>query len=372
MLMTAGLGERLRPYTRHLAKPFLPLLGRPVVDYSIQALVNAGVDRFVANLHHLPDSSKAELERVASTVRERLPNQLIDWRWSDERKQLLGSAGGLRQALVEFQEEPFFLINGDVLMDIDFQKLAEAHRRNKKEFGALFTLAIHRCSPGVGRYNEVFLKRQGAGMSITGLRGRDQLRANVPFYTGCAVIEPEVLRPLPQGVPVDFVVSCLIPAIEAGRAGALEVDGAWYDIGSPELWWKTHLDLIRSYEERRLPSAWLETWDLSLQKIAPGFYCSRGHGIEESVSGCAELIEPLSCTGYLGASTPGNIPFSTENLRALATANSTEVNSNCLREVVFYGLPPNLAPVLFSKGVCTKLISAFGGVSQFSKEIGEG
>lgn len=365
MLMTAGLGERLLPYTRHVAKPFLPILGRPVVDYSIRALLKAGVSRLVANLHHLPDSSRAELDQVSAKCREQNPARLIDWRWSDERKQLLGSAGGLRQALEQFQEVPFFLINGDVLMDVDFSMLAEAHQRNRKEFGALFTLAIHRCSPGEGRYNEVFLKRQGGGMAITGLRGRDQLRAKVPFYTGCAVIEPEVLRLLPLGVPLDFVVSCLLPAIEAGRAGALEVDGEWYDIGSPRLWWSTHLDLIRGYEDRHLPSAWMEAWDLSLHKISPGFYCSREQSVLETVSACRDLFETESCSGFIGPNTPGNIPFSNEAFRSLARSDSKNSKLSSLGDVVLYGLPPSAGTASFSEGALNRVLSAYGESSQF-------
>ena len=67
MILTAGLGTRLRPLTLEKAKPVIPLLGKPLVVRLIECLHEMGVSAFRLNLHHLPRDDPIGLRR--STVR---------------------------------------------------------------------------------------------------------------------------------------------------------------------------------------------------------------------------------------------------------------------------------------------------------------
>ena len=58
MLMTAGLGTRLRPFTQFMAKPMLPLMGIPMAQYVLDSLNVSGVSRVVANIHHHSEKTK--------------------------------------------------------------------------------------------------------------------------------------------------------------------------------------------------------------------------------------------------------------------------------------------------------------------------
>src|SRR4051794_34692208 len=91
MIMAAGVGSRLRPFTDLKAKALLPVLGIPVIQFQMDSLVHSGVSRLVVNVHHHAVSTQEglqSLDRGASALQT-----------SDESGLLLGSAGGIRNAL---------------------------------------------------------------------------------------------------------------------------------------------------------------------------------------------------------------------------------------------------------------------------------
>jgi N-acetyl-alpha-D-muramate 1-phosphate uridylyltransferase len=84
MVLAAGLGTRMRPFNGHVPKPLVQVGGKPLVDYVLDRLADAGVERAVVNVHHLAD----QLER--HLAQRQRPEIMI----SDERSELLGTAGG--------------------------------------------------------------------------------------------------------------------------------------------------------------------------------------------------------------------------------------------------------------------------------------
>ena len=89
MVLAAGLGTRLRPITDRMPKPLVPIAGKPMIDYVLDALVEAGVMRAVVNVHHFADQMTAHL------ARRQAPEILI----SDETGALMNSGGGLAKGL---------------------------------------------------------------------------------------------------------------------------------------------------------------------------------------------------------------------------------------------------------------------------------
>lgn len=86
MLMAAGLGTRLMPFTERAPKALLPVLGVPIAQFALDSLARAGVDRVVANVHHHASAAKQGLAQ--------LDRGDADFFVSDESERLLGSAGG--------------------------------------------------------------------------------------------------------------------------------------------------------------------------------------------------------------------------------------------------------------------------------------
>lgn len=270
MLMAAGLGTRLRPFTELEPKALLPLIGVPMAQFALDSLASAGVERVVANVHHLSERATSGLRALDLAGAELI--------LSDESAELLGSAGGLRLAAPHFKkDQPFFLLNADVLCDVDLNALARAHRRLHAQHGVRITLTVFMqppLEPGETQreaYREIFFDRD-SGLVM----GLGQKRLGRPFFVGAAVIEPDALLGLPSQGPAEFVPKLLEPAIRDGRAGVYFTQGRWHDVGSPALWLQTHVALLKALETGRLSSQWRRRIEKSNYRIAPESWVSQG------------------------------------------------------------------------------------------------
>src|SRR5439155_16440805 len=121
---------RLQPLTLARAKPAMPVAGEPLVRRIIRWLRSCDVTDLVLNLHYLPDTLTAVVGDGADLG--------VRVRYSWEQPQVLGSAGGPRQALSILGANTFYLINGDTLTDLDLTAVATAHQQS----GARVTLAL--------------------------------------------------------------------------------------------------------------------------------------------------------------------------------------------------------------------------------------
>ena len=116
-LLAAGFGTRLRPLTLCRPKPLLPLMGRPMIDYALHQLVEAGFSNILVNAHHL-------YEHVQNWVNETSNNSNVNIDIQVELPDILGTGGGLRAA-IENLGEKVLVWNGDIISDIDVRKLFE-------------------------------------------------------------------------------------------------------------------------------------------------------------------------------------------------------------------------------------------------------
>ena len=89
MVLAAGLGTRLRPITNTMPKPLVEIAGKPMIDYVLDLLAEAGVTKAAVNVHHFADQMEGHLSQ------RRSPEILI----SDERNALMNSGGGLAKGL---------------------------------------------------------------------------------------------------------------------------------------------------------------------------------------------------------------------------------------------------------------------------------
>ncbi|MCR5050769.1 MAG: nucleotidyltransferase family protein [Paludibacteraceae bacterium] len=119
MIFAAGMGTRLKPLTDRMPKALVPLAGKPLLQWQIEKLREAGITDIVVNVHHFPDM-------IIDAVR-----QADGWgcrvQISDERDGLLDTGGGLRKARTMLGNEPFLACNVDILSTIDVRALIAAH-----------------------------------------------------------------------------------------------------------------------------------------------------------------------------------------------------------------------------------------------------
>lgn len=228
MVLAAGLGLRMRPLTLLRAKPVLPVLNRPLLEWTMVRLARAGVKDVVVNLHHLPETVTAVLgsgRRFGLRIR-----------YSREST-ILGTGGGPRAVREVFGDEPLLLVNGDVLFDLDLRRLLAAHRAS----GARATLAL-RPNPVPHAYSPVVSDRKGRILSIA--RRPAGARGAVSMFASVHVMDPALLERLPEGAS-DSVLDLYIPLLaEGAHLQGVPSRGAWYDFGRPSLYRDAQLRLL--------------------------------------------------------------------------------------------------------------------------------
>jgi len=233
-LPAAGFGERLRPATSHLPKPLLPILGTPIIERILNKLARVCDGKIGINLHW-----KADLLRAwagASPWSERIVFFPED--------PILGTGGALKNAESMLSKRPFIVHNSDILLDIDFARLAEAHLSS----GNTATLVCHR----LPHLSNVVIDDSGQVLDVEnpGASRPDSSHiANKVAYTGIAVYSPEILGFLPAGV--SHATVAWVAASKAGfKVRVMDVTGAyWNDVGDPATFARGVLDALRERGE---------------------------------------------------------------------------------------------------------------------------
>jgi NDP-sugar pyrophosphorylase family protein len=220
LILTAGLGTRLRPLTYIRAKAAVPVNGDPLARRAAKWLAAHGFRDQVFNLHHHPATVAAALgDGSALGVRVR-------YSWEQP---VLGSAGGPRHALPLLTDgggERFVIVNGDTLTNVDLDALAERHRTS----GALVTMALI-SNPAPEKYGGVLVSDDGF---VTGFTRAGRAPASFHFI-GVQVAEATTFAGLPDGVPHE-TVNALYPELIGRNPHAIAgfiSDAAFRDIGTP-------------------------------------------------------------------------------------------------------------------------------------------
>ncbi len=218
MVMAAGLGKRMRPLTATRPKPLVEVAGKALIDHVLDRLRAAGVGKVVVNVHYLPDALEAHLTARAAD---------FDLKFSDERKQLLETGGGMIQAEPLIGADPFLVINSDNYW-IDgpsdtLQLLASLWR--EADMDALLLL-VPQARAGNHRGQGDFHMNADGRLSR---RGKGKV---APFvFTGIQMVSKRLLRDAPEG---PFSTNILWDrAIEEGRCFGAVHQGLWFDVGNP-------------------------------------------------------------------------------------------------------------------------------------------
>ena len=218
MVLSAGLGTRMRPLTDKTAKPLIPVAGKPLIDYALDRFSAAGVERAVVNVHYFADLVEAHV-----TARK-TPNIII----SDERDLLLETGGGLKKARGHFTDEPIFCTNTDAILDDrggeEACALLAAAWRPEAMDALLLLVPIENTMGYAGRGD--FDRRDNGAIS---LRSGD----SAPYvFTGLQILTPALIDKGPDGK-----FSTRILWDEAGKKGRLHgivYDGFWMHVGDPQ------------------------------------------------------------------------------------------------------------------------------------------
>jgi NDP-sugar pyrophosphorylase family protein len=280
MILAAGFGTRLGTLSDERPKPLLPVADVPLIRYAEALLHAAGVSRIVVNLHHRGELIERELGDAVVYSRE---------------GRILGTAGGIRRALPLLGDEPFFVVNGKILLDLDLDEVLRAHRAS----GAAATLVV-RPDPEARRWGAISAPENGG--PIRSILGDGDF-----MFTGVHVISPALVARFPDdGQERCIVKQGYIPWIAEGAPiHAYVARGYFMEHSTPARYLEGNRNVLRGIATLRHPPGVLVGVDpgarvdptatiVSPVRIGPG-----------AVIGAAAVVGPDAVVGARAVVAPG-------------------------------------------------------------------
>ena len=219
MILAAGLGTRLRPYSLLRPKPLFPVVNTPLILRIIEQLRLAGCDSIVVNAHHLREQISALLSKDPG-----ISLQLEDI--------ILGTGGGLRLARPCFGADPVLVVNGDIYHTIDLGWVMSEHQRldDSWQASAPVTMVLH----DFPRFNGVAVDQDLRVLGFDGYSDNLPPDANRLAFAGIHVVDPAIFERMPSGAFYN-IIDCYRELISEGIPvrGILAQDHLWSDIGTP-------------------------------------------------------------------------------------------------------------------------------------------
>lgn len=231
VVLVGGFGTRLRPLTNDVPKPMLPVIHRPMIVHLVDRLAAAGVSDVVLALGFKPEPFQTAFpDGYHGDVR-------VHYAVEPEPLDTAGAIGFAAHAAGV--QGTFLVANGDVITDLDFAALTEAHRA----FGGDATLHLTAVDDP-SAFGVVETDADGAVRRFLEKPTSGETDSNL-INAGTYVFEPSVLDHIPplRRVSVERTV---FPALVAeGRLFGMPSDDYWLDAGSPEQYLQANLDLVR-------------------------------------------------------------------------------------------------------------------------------
>jgi len=228
LILAGGEGTRLRPLTSTIPKPVVPLVGRPFIAYMIEWLRRHGVDDVILGCGFMADGVRAVLGDGAGLG--------VRLRYLEEPSPL-GTGGALKFA-EEWLQERFFMLNGDVLTDIDLTAQLAVHQRT----GARATLALYAVEDP-SAYGLVRLGADDAVSDFIEKPGAADLDTNL-INAGAYILEREVLDGMPPAGSTVSIEREVFPALVGRGLYGYEASGYWLDIGTPQRYLQGTYDIL--------------------------------------------------------------------------------------------------------------------------------
>lgn len=223
MILAAGYGTRLRPLTDIRPKALCPVWGKPLLERWIWQAAEEGFRRVVVNAHHMPQKMTEYFESHSWPI----PVQVL------VEQEILGTGGGVRQALEVLDDATLMVVNADVAAKVSLRGLVAIHQSR----GAPATMLLCRTH----RFDTVRVNAEGTAVTgfcpLTTASGQSGLWT----FTGIHVLEPSALRSMPLRKPF-HIIDVYKDWIAHGTppAAVCQEHLWWLDMGSLESYWNLH------------------------------------------------------------------------------------------------------------------------------------
>lgn len=277
VVLAAGYGKRLRPLTDIVPKPLVPLFTVPMVELALLRLRTLGprLGPVAVNLHHLPDALERHLGDGHAFG--------VDIRYSDERGEILGTGGALRALESFLTDDPFLVLNGDVVFDAPPSRLVELWH----EWGrpaAVVGLARDDAQPHL----HLVARDEDTGLVVSIGDRPAPAPSLVPrwIFAGMHLLTREVFEALPPAGFACAVRDGYVPLLTRGSPvlGVPFAAAAWHDVGTPAAYLEAHRALFGA-----LPGIVAGAPSWRCEEVAPGIF----EGPDVHIGDNVELRPPV-------------------------------------------------------------------------------
>jgi mannose-1-phosphate guanylyltransferase / phosphomannomutase len=249
VLMAGGSGTRLRPLTCDLPKPMVPILNRPIAEHIINLLKRHHITEIIVTLHYLPDILRDYFHDGKDFG--------VQMTYAVEEEQPLGTAGCVKN-IEDLLNDTFVVISGDSITDFNLSEAIAFH----KQKGSKATLVLTRV-PNPIEFGVVITDSENRIIRFLEKPSSSEIFSDT-VNTGTYILEPEVLKYLPENQECDFSKD-LFPQLlelEEPMYGYI-ADGYWCDVGHLEAYREAQYDGLKqnvkidfAYEEKE-PGIWV-------------------------------------------------------------------------------------------------------------------
>ncbi len=216
VVMAGGEGTRLRPLTCTTPKPMIKIMGKPVIGYILDLLVDNGFDEIAVTVRYKSE----EIENYIESLRKGR-NKI----YCVEESHALGTAGCVKNA-AKCWNEPFLVISGDCICDFNLSEIMKKHKSVMAD-----TTIVCKKVDNTGEYGTVLLDENSRIESFCEKPDWRHASSDVA-NTGIYVINPAVLDTVPDKDSYDFACDLFPSMLKSGkRLFSVVSDGYWCDIG---------------------------------------------------------------------------------------------------------------------------------------------
>ncbi|MDX6379863.1 MAG: hypothetical protein QOI57_887 [Rubrobacteraceae bacterium] len=257
VIMAGGKGTRLRPLTSNQPKPMIPIVNTPCMEHIVRLLKRYGFDDILVTLEYMPEAIRGYFGDGAGWG--------VKMEYSVEEEPL-GTAGSVKYVEDKLAGR-FVIVSGDALTDVDLEKAVAFH----EERGAEVTLVLKKVDDP-SEFGIVVLEDDGRVSEFLEKPDEDEV-FSYTANTGIYVLEPGVLRDIPEGQEYDFSEDLFPKLLEEGRfIYGYVMEGYWEDIGNIEQYMGAQRDVLDGKVQGVQPPG---------EQLREGVYVGRGVEVNE-------------------------------------------------------------------------------------------
>ncbi|HNT29899.1 MAG TPA: sugar phosphate nucleotidyltransferase [bacterium] len=218
VILAGGPGTNMRPFTYETPKALIPVHNKALLEYTIELLKKNQIVDVIISIGHLGDKVR---EHFGKGDRFGINIQYV------QQPKLVGTGGALAGVAGMFFDEPFILVHGDILIDIDLEDMISFHR----DQAALVTMALTSAADP-SHYGMVSVRRN----EVVGFSEKPDTRSyrSNLINAGLYICDPMLFDYLPPAESFSLEKDVFPQLIDENKLAAYMFDGEWFDVGTPE------------------------------------------------------------------------------------------------------------------------------------------